>query len=81
MASTFFALKSLDFSMFLYMELSALRCSRAAISGMTPPHLAWTSTWDEITELRTRRPFSTRAKAVSSQLDSIPKNIMLIADS
>src|SRR5690348_45659 len=48
------------------------RWSRAASSGTTPPNSLWISTWVWMTLLRTRRPPSTSATEVSSQLVSMP---------
>ena len=46
---------------------------RLASSGTTPPQRRWISIWVETTSESTRRPSSTTAAAVSSQLVSIPR--------
>src|ERR1039457_6406713 len=53
----------------------ALKCSREASSGTTPPYLEWVSSWEATTELSIVARFEsswTTAAAVSSQDDSIP---------
>src|SRR5579859_6588692 len=49
------------------------RWSRAATSGTTPPKDPWRATWLWIRLARTRRPSSTTATEVSSQLVSMPR--------
>src|SRR6266513_666871 len=49
------------------------RWSRAASSGTTPPNSLCRSTWEWMTLARTRRPSSTTATEVSSQLVSMPR--------
>src|SRR6266516_559748 len=49
------------------------RWSRAASSGTTPPNSRCRSTWEWMTLARTRRPSSTTATEVSSQLVSMPR--------
>ena len=50
---------------------------RLAISGTTPPYSACSCTLVAMTLDSRVRPFSTRAAAVSSQVDSIPNTIMI----
>src|SRR5438067_8269369 len=49
------------------------RWSRAATSGTTPPKERWSASWLWIRLASTRRPSSTTATEVSSQLVSIPR--------
>src|SRR3989442_1512088 len=51
---------------------SRSRWSRAASSGTTPPNSRCSSTWEWMTLARIRRPSSTTATEVSSQLVSMP---------
>src|SRR3989441_1795912 len=52
---------------------SRSRWSRAASSGTTPPNSRCSSTWEWMTLARIRRPSSTTATEVSSQLVSMPR--------
>ena len=61
---------------FLTVALMNSQWRRLAISGTTPPYSACSFTLVEMTLLSRCRPSSTRAAAVSSQVDSIPKTIM-----
>ncbi len=48
-------------------------CALHAISGTTPPYLAWRCSWDATTLARVRVPSATTAAAVSSQEVSMPR--------
>jgi len=48
-------------------------CARAAISGTTPPNGRWAASWPASLWASIRRSEVTRAAAVSSQLDSMPR--------
>jgi hypothetical protein len=53
-------------------------CARLAISGTTPRYFAWSSTCVATTLLRTSRPSTTTAAAVSSQVDSMARIVGMV---
>src|SRR5512142_1279033 len=56
----------------------ALRCSRDASSGTTPPYFECVAICEETTDDKIRDPSSTTAAAVSSHDDSIPRIRILV---